>query len=137
MNRKSFHTERKLAVALRTRAEWHVLPAVFMATLLALPVNAAVLIPGDPLASGVRVAPNVLFILDDSGSMAWENINNGSISAVTGSGGFNDGPDSGGVTVGNENDYTDETGNGKMYDQNYVTNTLYYNPLVDYEPWMN
>ena len=136
-NRKPFLAERKLSRALRPRAEWRALPAAFLATLLALPVNAAVTLPGDPLASGVRVAPNILFILDDSGSMEWENINNGSISAITGSGSFNDGPDNGGVTTGNENDYTDETGHNKVYDQNYITNTLYYNPLVDYEPWMN
>jgi len=137
MKRKSIHTERKLARAVRSRAEWRVLPAVFVATLMALPLNAAVIIPGDPLASGVRVAPNVLFILDDSGSMAWENINNGDISAITGSGSFNDGPDSGGVTSGNTGDYTDNVGNSEMYDQNYNTNTLYYNPSVKYEPWMN
>ena len=123
MNRNSKLTERKLARALRPRAEWCVLPAAFLATLLALPVNAAVIIPSDPLASGLRVAPNILFILDDSGSMEWENINNDSISAITGSGSFNDGPDTAGVTSGNENDYTDETGNNKMYDQSYITNT--------------
>ena len=137
MNRKSIPTERKLARALRTRAEWRVLPAVFLATLMALPLNAAIIVPGDPLASGVRVAPNVLFILDDSGSMAWENINNGDITAITGSGSFSDGPDSGGVTSGNSGDYTDATGNGVMYDQNYSANTLYYNPTVKYEPWVN
>lgn len=137
MNRKSLHNERKLARALRPRAEWRVLPAAFLATLLALPLNAAVIIPGDPLASGVRVAPNVMFILDDSGSMEWENINNGDISAVTGSGSFSDGPDSGGLTAGNTGDYTDNVGNSKMYDQNYSTNTLYYNPTVKYEPWFN
>ena len=84
MNRNSKLTERKLARALRPGAEWRVLPAAFLAPLLALPVNAAVTIPSDPLASGVRVAPNILFILDDSGSMAWENINNGSITSITG-----------------------------------------------------
>ena len=137
MKRKSLHTEHKLAVAMRTRAEWRVLPVVFVATLMALPLNAAVIIPGDPLASGVRVAPNVMFILDDSGSMEWENINNGGISAITGSGSFNDGPDTGGVTTGNSGDYTNDTGNNKMYDQTYSTNTLYYNPSVTYEPWYN
>lgn len=137
MKRKSLPTERMLARALRPHAEWRVLPAVFLATLMALPVNAAIIIPGDPLASGVRVAPNVLFILDDSGSMAWENINNGDISAVTGSGSFSDGPNSGGVTSGNTGDFTDATGNGVMYDQNFSTNTLYYNPSVTYEPWYN
>lgn len=137
MNRKLSTNDRKLASAARARAEWRVLSAAFLATLLALPINAAVLIPGDPLASGVRVAPNVLFILDDSGSMAWENINNGDISAVTGSGSFSDGPNSGGVTSGNTGDFTDSTGNGVMYDQNYNTNTLYYNPTVKYEPWFD
>lgn len=137
MKRTSIQTQRKLVLALRSRAEWRVLPAAFIVTLLALPLNAAVIVPGDPLASGVRVAPNILFILDDSGSMAWENINNGDISAITGSGSFNDGPDSGGVTSGNTGDYTDATGNSKMYDQNYNTNTLYYNPTVTYLPWYN
>lgn len=137
MNRKSVHTERKLARAIRSRAEWRVLPAAFLATLMALPLNAAIIIPGDPLASGVRVAPNVLFILDDSGSMAWENINNGDIAAITGSGSFSDGPNSGGVTSGNTGDFTDATGNGVMYDQNSNTNTLYYNSSVSYEPWYN
>ena len=137
MKRKSIQTERKLARALRPHGEWRVLPMAFLATLMALPVNAAIIIPGDPLASGVRVAPNILFTLDDSGSMAWENINNGDITTVTGSGGFSDGPDSGGVTSGNTGDYTDNVGNSEMYDQNYVTNTLYYNPSVAYLPWFN
>ena len=137
MNIKSFRTERKLARALRPGMEWRALPAAFLATLMALPVNAAVTIPSDPLASGVRVAPNILFILDDSGSMAWENINNGDISAVTGVGSFSDGPDNNGVTAGNTGDYTDATGNNRMYDQNFVTNTLYYNPSVEYEPWFD
>ncbi|TXH63534.1 MAG: hypothetical protein E6Q81_05685, partial [Thermomonas sp.] len=116
MKRKTSLSERKLARTLQQRAQWGVLPAAFLVTLLGLPVNAAVTIPGDPLASGVRVAPNVLFILDDSGSMEWENINNSDITRirVSGSGGFSDEADTGGVTAGNENDYTDETGNSKM-----------------------
>lgn len=44
----------------------------FLATLLAAPAGAAIDIPDDPLTSGARVAPNILFILDDSGSMAFE-----------------------------------------------------------------
>lgn len=135
MKRKSPLSERKLVRALRQRAQWGVLPAAFLATLLGLPVNAAVTIPGDPLASGVRVAPNILFILDDSGSMAWENINNRDINTVTGSGGFSDGPNSNGVDAGNTGDFTDATGNGVMYDQSYTTNTLYYDPATIYEAW--
>ena len=42
MNRNAKLTERKLARALHLRAEWRVLPAAFLATLLALPVNAAI-----------------------------------------------------------------------------------------------
>ena len=79
MNRQSSRIERKLPRALRTQRPWWAAPAAFVATLLALPVN-AITIPDEPLSTGIRVAPNILFILDDSGSMAWENINNTSIS---------------------------------------------------------
>ena len=44
--------------------------AAFLATLLALPVQAGITSPTDPLTTGSRVPPNILFILDDSGSMA-------------------------------------------------------------------
>ena len=151
MKRKSPLSERKLARALRPRAQWGVLPVAFLATLIGLPVNAAVTIPGDPLASGVRVAPNILFILDNSGSMRWENINNGDISAITGPGGFSDSASSNGVDQGSFEDLTDDitstrvnnggstwtVNQGVMYEQNYVTNTLYYNPTVNYRPWMD
>ena len=136
MNRNPLLSERKLARALRARAEWRVLPVAFLATLLALPVNAAVTIPVDPLASGVRVAPNILFILDDSGSMAWENINNGDVTSITGTN-FSDNAGTNGIGSGYSSDLTDETGNSSVYEQTYITNTLYYNPFVDYEPWMN
>ena len=45
--------------------------AAFIATLLALPVHAATF-PNYPLQTGTNsVPPNILFILDDSGSMEW------------------------------------------------------------------
>lgn len=136
MNRNSFPTERKPVCTLHPRTQWWAAPCAFLATLLALPVNAAVDIPGDPLATGVRVAPNILFILDDSGSMAWENINNTSIPEITDAGDDYDDPGTNGVSNGYESDLTDDTGASKMYEQNYITNSLYYNPAVDYEPWM-
>lgn len=136
MNRNALPFERKLTRALRQRPEWRVLPAAFLATLLALPVNAAVTIPSDPLASGVRVAPNILFILDDSGSMAWENINNSEVTSLTGTN-FSDNAGKNGIGDGYEDDLTDETNNNRVYEQTYTTNTLYYNPFVDYQPWMN
>jgi type IV pilus assembly protein PilY1 len=136
MNRNSFRTERQPARAPSPRTQWWAAPCAFLATLLALPVNAAVIIPSDPLASGVRVAPNILFILDDSGSMAWENINNTSIPKITDSGTDFDGPGTNGVGNGYENDLSEKAGASWMYEQNYITNSLYYDPSVDYEPWM-
>lgn len=136
MNKKLLHAKRNMARVLRPRAHWYVVPAAFFATMLALPVNAGVVIPKDPLASGVRVAPNILFILDDSGSMAWANINNGSIANITGTGGFTSSPDANGVGSGTGIG-SESTGKTDMYMQNYVTNTLYYDPSVDYEPWMD
>jgi len=44
----------------------------FAATLMALPVSAAIEFPELPLQSGVIVAPNIMFTLDDSGSMQFE-----------------------------------------------------------------
>lgn len=46
--------------------------AGFLATVIALPAAAGLEIPDDPLTTGARVAPNILFILDDSGSMAFD-----------------------------------------------------------------
>ena len=109
MNRKSVLTERKLARAVRTRTAWRVVPAAFVATLMALPLNAAVVIPGDPLASGVRVAPNILFILDDSGSMASDFM-----------------PDNVPATTAPD-----------VSDFAYTRNSLSYNPAVEYYPWVN
>ena len=43
----------------------------FLATLVALPANAGITVPTEPIQVGGRVAPNILFVLDDSGSMAY------------------------------------------------------------------
>lgn len=51
----------------------------FATTLLALPVNAAITLPNDPLTTDTRVAPNILFVLDDSGSMAFDAMPSNSI----------------------------------------------------------
>ena len=131
MNRKPFHSERKLASMARP---WWAVPTAFLATMLALPVNAAITIPTDPLSTGIRVAPNILFILDNSGSMAWNNMNNQDITKITGSGSFSDTPDANGIDTGSSKT-SESTGNSAMYEQNYVTNSLYYNPAVDYAPW--
>src|SRR5690606_20378877 len=81
--------------------------AAFLATMLAGPAGAAIDIPNDPLTTGARVAPNILFILDDSGSMAFDYM-----------------PDD-----------VPETSHVDVSDNAYTRNTLSYNPTVTYQPW--
>lgn len=86
--------------------------SVFLATLLALPVNAGITLPTDPLTTGARVPPNVLFILDDSGSMAFDYM-----------------PDS-----------VPSTSNVNVASRAYTRNTVFYNPMnadtaTNYAPW--
>ncbi len=108
MNRHSTLIERKLAREMRRSNPWWAAPAAFLATLLALPVHAGVVIPDEPLTTGNRVAPNILFILDDSGSMS---------------------------RVFMPRD-VDNDPSGSVADNAHVHNTLIYNPEVNYLPWM-
>lgn len=104
-----------------------------LATLLSLPANAGIAIPDDPLTTGSRVPPNILFILDDSGSMAWRYMYNPSIPRISG-GGISSAAT--GNNTGSDNSYnTTSTNINAIYDQSYVTNTIYYNPITDYVPW--
>ena len=94
-----------------SRRAWWSLPLACLATVLSLPVTAATLavdIPGDPLTAGARVPPNILLILDDSGSMGREFMPLESDSNV----------------------------NGSISNNAYVHNSLMYNPDVTYLPWM-
>ena len=85
-----------------------------LATLLALPVNAAVVFPPNPLQTGAAYPPpNVMFILDDSGSMAWD---------------FMPGP--------NNSHQVPQTAPVQIQLQTYARNTAYYNPNVTYRPWI-
>ena len=77
--------------------------------LLAAPVNATITLPNDPLTTGSRVPPNVLFILDDSGSMAFDYM-----------------PDN-----------VPATSTVDVSAQAYTRNTLAYNPAKTYLPWVN
>lgn len=89
---------------------WWVAPAACLATLLALPVSAGITIPDDPLTTGNKVAPNILFILDDSGSMAFETM---------------------------PEDYNEtKTSNYAVNRFAYTKNTLSYNPATTYQPWL-
>lgn len=107
----------------------------YFATLLAIPVNAGITLPSDPLTTSSRVPPNILFILDDSGSMQWKYMYNPDVSSISG-GGISSIPTGDNRTA--DNDYgSDSVDLAAFYDLNYVTNTLYYNPNVSYNAWLD
>ncbi len=87
----------------------------FMLSLLAGPVHATITLPNDPLTTGSRVPPNVLFILDDSGSMAFDYMPD-SVPRINGLG-------------------SNAEGNA-MARLAYTRNTLSYNPAITYQPWV-
>src|SRR5690606_20956707 len=101
----------------RRRAGWRERGATLLfaclATLLGAPVSAATTDVNSyaiPLQTGTPYpAPNIMFILDDSGSMTY--------SAMPAD-----------VTSFSRLD-------NDIFDKSYVHNTLYYNPYTDYEPW--
>lgn len=81
-------------------------------TLLGLPVQAATTIPDYPLLStSKRIPANILMVLDDSGSMAWEYM-----------------PDDDPLKQGWDYSFSLK---------NYNINPLAYNPGKAYQPWMN
>ena len=92
----------------------------FGASLLALPAGLAQIqtppaksFPDFPLQTGAgNVEPNIMFILDDSGSMNSTEMDNADLGAVRSGTSLN------------------------ISAQTYTSNTLYYNPAVDYKPWV-
>jgi type IV pilus assembly protein PilY1 len=107
MNLRSVQNPHATARARGVGFQWWSAPVAFLATLLALPVNAGITLPDDPLTTTSRVAPNVLFILDDSGSM--EETSMPSTPPAT--------------TAPN------------VANLAYTRNTLSYNPGVSYQAW--
>jgi type IV pilus assembly protein PilY1 len=96
----------------RPTARQRLAPAILalVATLLGGPAT-AVTIPDLPLQTGSAYPPaNIMFILDDSGSME-------------------------GVAMPKDVSSDDELGDD-IDDKSYVHNTIYYNPAIDYLPWM-
>lgn len=68
--------------------------------------------PNFPLQTGTgSIPPNILFIMDDSGSM-------------------------GSTYMGAAGDYIRQNLTDGPAERSYVNNFLYYNPEIDYEPWM-
>ena len=86
------------------------MPAAFLATMLALPVNAGITVPDEPLTTGARVPPNLLFVLDNSGSMESTSMPDVVLSVTSPVPGI---------------DIRYETP---------VRNSIYYNPAFDYRP---
>ncbi|WP_241688218.1 pilus assembly protein [Pseudoxanthomonas composti] len=84
--------------------------------LLAGQASAGIVMPTEPLTTSARIPPNVLFILDDSGSMSFTTM-----------------PDQMGET---RKPKLDEEGD-LISAQTYVRNWIYYNPAVSYEPWVD
>lgn len=82
---------------------------VFLATCLALPASAATSFPNYPLQTGTdSIPPNIMFILDDSGSMVFQTMPHDS---------YNSGM------------------SNNIYDRSATHNTIYYKPGTTYEPW--
>jgi len=101
----------------------------FLATLLGAQSHAALVIPPNPLQSGTPVAPNILFILDDSGSMAEDEMLNQDVTRIrtsSSNGARLDLSSVGSPVNGSDSD-----------DRHYAStyNTLYYNPRTTYYPW--
>lgn len=116
-------------------------------------VAAEVSMSSSPLLTAVSVSPNVFFVLDDSGSMQWERMP-GDIMRNSGSGaGGNDHgylfplPAVNGSSLGTYSgsgtgnygddmpDFDDSTPDNVRYRSSQV-NAIFYNPNVDYEPWV-
>jgi len=70
--RKPQLNNQKRVVRSSSSSHSSVMLAAFCATLLASNANAGITLPSEPLTTGARVPPNILFILDDSGSMSFD-----------------------------------------------------------------
>lgn len=119
---------------------------VVAALATALPVQAGIVIPNKPPEVGSAVPPNIMMILDTSGSMSYRSLPNYDV--VLSGGGLSSSDDADSVPVGGP-DGTRElsnTTNVLDFDSNnyadvsfrtYTYNTLSYNPNLDYQPWTN
>lgn len=86
-----------------------------LAALLATPATSGIVIPDSPLQSGSVVPPNIMFILDDSGSMSST---------------FMAAPEATG-------DSAPTTNAPDIGQETYARNGIYYNPATNYVPWRN
>lgn len=83
-------------------------------------------IPDSPLITDAQVAPNILFVLDDSSSMTYDYMPDSVPKVGTTSAG------SGTLSCSGNTNSTSTTYIGCSA---YPRNTVYYNPLTTYQPW--
>lgn len=116
-----------------------------IALAVALPVQAGINIPNKPLESGASVPPNIMMILDTSGSMGYRSLPNYDISLS--GGGLSSSDDGDSVPIGGPDGTRELGNNNNVYDfdsdnipdvafRTYTYNTLSYNPNVNYIPWV-
>ena len=89
--------------------------ALALAVAVFAPANAGLIIPETPLVTGSQVPPNIMFILDDSGSMAWNTMPGASSNWQ------------------NEFAYSGTVNDAIRYMSSNI-NKLWYNPNVTYTP---
>ena len=96
--------------------------AASIALAIGTSVHAGLIIPDTPLVTGSQVPPNILFILDDSGSMAWDTMPGASGSTGRGNSSWT-----------NDLPYSGSVNNAIRYMAANI-NTLWYDPTVTYTP---
>lgn len=105
--------------------------AGFLITLAVSPVSAGVddfPIPPEPMSVGAPVPPNVLLLLDDSGSMGWEYMSDAYPQPLRTI------PDASGSVVAMS---IANTSGGFGWTATNALNSLAYDPRVTYRPWQN
>ena len=65
-------SNRKRPAGSSRRSGYGAIALGFLAAMVAAPGSATIPLPNEPLTTGARVPPNILFVLDDSGSMAFD-----------------------------------------------------------------
>ena len=98
------------------QTQGHAIGIGFALALLAGQASAGIVLPTEPLTTSARIPPNVLYILDDSGSMGNDYM-----------------PD---VISEMRLPVTSGTGTN-IARQTYIKNWIYYNPATTYQPWVD
>ncbi|MDP4536853.1 PilC/PilY family type IV pilus protein [Alkalimonas collagenimarina] len=125
----------------------HLYSLLFSAVMGVSVAEASVAISNMPLQTGSAVEPNILFIIDDSGSMQWETMPDELTThfgtTLTGNNAtytmwmF---PRVAGIFGGSDYNNTRTvrfSGNTAAHFRSSHNNTVYYNPAFTYQPWSN